>query len=314
MLMPVAIAQLRALAGVFCLALLAFGGRAAGSDESQTRYPVIAAAGDIACDPFDPSYDRGRGTSGACRQRATSNLPLEGRYAAVLDLGDNQYENGAYSKYLVSYARSWGRVKRITHPAPGNHEYETPNADGYFRYFGRVAGPPGRGYYSFDIGSWHLVSLNSNCSEIGGCEKGSPEERWLRRDLAAHTARCTLAYWHHPRFSSGPHGDDPDVSALWQALYDGGADVVLSGHDHDYERFAPQNSAGALDWTRGIREFVVGTGGRSHYAIVSPKPHSEMRDSSSFGILALTLRPAGYGWRFLPAVGSFTDDGSAQCH
>jgi len=286
----------------------------AGSAARGARYPVIAAAGDIACDPFDGSFNHGRGTAGMCRQLATSNLLLKGRYAAVLTLGDNQYEDGAYGKYLLSYAPSWGRVKAITKPAPGNHEYGTSKAAGYARYFGKAAGPAGRGYYSFDVGSWHLVSLNSNCSEIGGCQEGSPEERWLRRDLARHGSTCTLAYWHHPRFSSGPHGNDEEVSGLWHALYDYGADVVLVGHDHDYERFAPLNVAGALDRAQGIREFVVGTGGRSHYGTGSPKPGSQVRDSTTFGVIALTLRPTGYDWRFVPAVGSFTDRGSASCH
>jgi hypothetical protein len=289
-------------------------GSATSGVAQAPRYPVIAAAGDIACDPFDGSYNDGRGTSSKCRQLATSNLLLRARYAAVLDLGDNQYEDGALPKYYFSYGKSWGRVKRITRPAPGNHEYATSGASGYYRYFGRAAGPPGRGYYSFDLGRWHLVSLNSNCSAVGGCEEGSPEERWLRRDLARHRTTCTLAYWHHPRFSSGPHGDDTAVSGLWHALYDYGADIVLSGHDHDYERFAPLNVAGALDRTQGIREFVVGTGGKSHYALRERQPHSQEYDSSSFGVLALTLEPGGYDWSFVPAVGSFTDRGSASCH
>jgi hypothetical protein len=275
---------------------------------------VIAAAGDIACDPFDGSFEDGRGDGDACRQLATSNLLRRGRYAAVLPLGDNQYEDGSLGKYLASYAKSWGRVKRITRPAPGNHEYRTEEASGYFRYFGAAAGPGRRGYYSFDLGGWHLVSLNSNCSDVAGCQEGSPQERWLRRDLSRHPARCTLAYWHHPRFSSGRHGSDDSVSGLWHALYDHGADVVLVGHDHDYERFAPQNVAGALDRVQGIREFVVGTGGKSHFGFESIERNSRARDSTSFGILALTLRPRSYVWRFLPAVGSFTDSGSARCH
>ena len=303
---------MRWLGIVMALCFVALGGRASGAEIA--RYPVIAAAGDIACDPSSGSYNDGRGTSSRCRQVATSNLLLEARYAAVLTLGDNQYGDGASSKYLVSYAQSWGRLKRLTRPAPGNHEYHTPGAAGYFSYFGKSAGPGGRGYYSFDLGGWHIVSLNSNCSEIGGCQEGSLEEQWLRRDLARHRARCTLAYWHHPRFSSGPHGNQDDVSGLWHALYDYGADVVLAAHDHDYERFASQNVAGALDRARGIREFVVGTGGKSHYALSSRRPNSQVFDSSSFGILALTLRPSGYDWRFLPAVGSFTDRGSARCH
>ena len=277
-------------------------------------FPVIAAAGDIACDPSDGAFNHGRGTASACRQLATSKLLLADRYSAVLTLGDNQYEDGSYRKYLAAYAPSWGRVKRRTRPTPGNHEYETAGAAGYFRYFGRAAGPPGRGYYSFDVGAWHLVSLDSNCADVGGCETGSPQERWLRRDLAAHPARCTLAYWHHPRFSSGMHGSDADIAGLWQALSEKRADVVLVGHDHDYERFAPLDGAGMPDAARGIREFVVGTGGKSHRAFESRAPGSQARDATTFGILALTLRPGGYDWRFVPAVGSFTDRGSGRCH
>ncbi len=301
-----------AVVGAFLLLLACAS--AGDSSGSPLRYPVIAAAGDIACDPLDRSYNGGQGTSNACQELATSNLLLQGRYAAVLALGDEQYENGALAKYEVSYATSWGRVLRITRPAPGNHEYETSGAPGYFAYFGRAAGPSGRGYYSFNLGGWHIVSLNSNCSAIGGCQAGSPEERWLRRDLAHARTRCTLAYWHHPRFSSGPDGNQTQVAGLWSALYSAGADVVLSGHDHDYERFAPLNAGGAVDRAHGIREFVVGTGGRSHDPIASPERASRVHDSSTFGILKLTLRPTGYDWRFIPALGSFTDDGSGRCH
>lgn len=305
--------SLASLVGLAALGAIVVSATAGAAVPAPARDPVIAAAGDIACDPSDASFHGGRGTPGACAELATSALLVRGGYAAVLTLGDNQYDDGAYAKYLASYARSWGRVKEITRPAPGNHDYETSRAAGYFRYFGRAAGPAGRGYYSFDLGTWHVVSLNSNCWAVGGCRLGSPEQRWLRRDLAAHRSACTLAYWHHPRFSSGLHGDDADVSGLWRTLYAYRADVVLSGHDHDYERFAPLDAAGRAAPARGIREFVVGTGGESHYPILGPEPASEVHDSSTFGILALTLRPGRYDWRFVPAVGSFTDRGSAPC-
>lgn len=295
------------------LAVVVLGVGAAGAG-SPVSYPVIAAAGDIACDPSHASFNDGRGTRGECAQRATSNRLLQGRYAAVLTLGDNQYEDGSYDKYLAAYARSWGRVKSVTRPAPGNHEYEDVGAAGYFRYFGRAAGPTGRGYYSFSLGGWHLISLNSNCREAGGCDKRSAQVRWLRRELAAHRTTCTLAYWHHPRFSSGQHGSDRSVAPLWKVLYESRADVVLVGHDHDYERFARLDPAGRVDAKRGVREFVVGTGGRSHHAFESSVIGSEVRDATSFGILALTLKPKSYDWRFVPAVGSFTDRGSASCH
>jgi Calcineurin-like phosphoesterase len=301
------------------LALLAaaavlVGAAGARGERSPLHYPVIAAAGDIACDPSDGSFNDGRGTESDCAQLATSNQLLKGGYAAVLALGDNQYENGSYDRYGASYARSWGRVKAATRPAPGNHEYHTAEAAGYFRYFGPAAGPTGRGYYSFDLGSWHLVSLNSNCSEAGGCDTGSAQMQWLRRDLAAHRARCVLAFWHHPRFSSGEHGSDASVAPLWEALYQARADVVLVGHDHDYERFAPLDPAGQVDYQRGIRQFVVGTGGKSHYGFESSVVGSEARDASSFGILALTLKANAFDWRFIPALGSFTDRGTARCH
>ncbi len=277
--------------------------------------PVIAAAGDIACDPGINAFNGGDGTRGACRQKYTSNLLVDGEYAAVLPLGDNQYEGGSLADYRHSYAPSWGRVLDITYPVPGNHEYGTPQAAGYFAYFGRRAGAPARGYYSYDIGAWHLIALNSNCGAVGGCGRGSPQERWLRADLAAHTASCTLAYWHHPRFSSGLHGDDETYIAFWRTLYAAGADVVLVGHDHDYERFAPQDALGRADPARGIREFVVGTGGRSRYPFRLPRPNSEARNFGTYGILTLTLHRNSYDWRFVPEAGkTFTDAGSATCH
>jgi hypothetical protein len=276
--------------------------------------PTIAAAGDIACDPGSGSYNGGQGTATECKQRATSDLLVAGGYAAVLGLGDLQYEDGAFSKFTASYEPSWGRVKAITKPAPGNHEYQTASAAGYYQYFGGAAGDPAKGYYSFDVGSWHVIALNSNCSAVGGCGAGSPQEQWLRSDLAGRTNTCTLVYWHHPLFSSGEHGSDSTYTAFWQALYDANADVVLVGHDHNYERFAPQNPTGGLDLARGIREFVVGTGGKNLRTFPTVRPNSEARDVTSFGILELTLGASRYDWRFVPAVGSFTDSGSASCH
>ena len=284
------------------------------NDDAGVVDPTIAAAGDIACDPANASYNGGQGTATECRQLATSNLLLSGGYAAVLTLGDNQYEDGAYTKYTTSYDPSWGRVKASTKPVPGNHEYVTANATGYFQYFGPAAGDPAKGYYSYDVGTWHLIALNSNCASVGGCGAGSPQEQWLRADLGAHANACTLAYWHHPRFSSGSHGNDTTVAPLWQALYDWNADVVLAGHDHDYERFAPQDPFANADSSRGLREIVVGTGGRSHYGFSTIRANSQVRDSTSYGILELTLHPTGYDWRFVAAVGSFFDSGSAGCH
>ena len=276
--------------------------------------PRVAAAGDIACDPTGADFGGGDGEDARCRQQATSDLLVDGGYDAVLVLGDIQYEDGAYSKFLESYEPSWGRVQTSTRPVPGNHDYRDTDASGYFRYFGQAAGDPARGFYSFEVGAWHVVALNSNCAEVGGCGEGSEQEGWLRSDLAANRATCTLAYWHHPRYSSGLHGSDPTYRAFWQTLSAAGADVVLVGHDHDYERFAPQDANGHRDLDRGLRQFVVGTGGHSLRRFPRIAPNSEVRDASSFGVLELTLGSDAYAWRFRPAVGSFTDSGSTSCH
>jgi hypothetical protein len=284
--------------------------------------PVIAAAGDIACEPTSASFNGGLGTANACRQKYTADVISSlGPIAGVLPLGDDQYEQGALSQYLGSYDLSWGRFSGLTYPAIGNHEYGTPGAAGYFDYFNGAgvlngaAGERGKAYYSYDIGTWHLIALNSNCTQAGGCRAGSPQEIWLKADLAAHPAACTVAYWHHPRFSSGQHGDTALTEPLWQDLYDANADLVLVGHDHLYERFGPQTSTGVADPVRGLREFIVGTGGRSHYGFAAPKPNSEVRNSDTFGVLKLTLHPSSYDWRFVPeAGGTFTDSGSTACH
>jgi hypothetical protein len=292
-------------------------------DEASVRTPTphtpvtgarIAAAGDIACDPGSRRFGNGLGTGFDCRQRATSDLLVGGGYEAVLALGDIQYEVGAVDAFEASYDASWGRVKSVTRPVPGNHEYHTAGAAGYFEYFGAGAGDPTKGYYSYELGNWHVVALNSNCEAIGGCDAGSAQERWLRADLAAHPSRCTLAYWHHPRYSSGRHGSDSSYVAFWQALVDADADLVLVGHDHDYERFAPQDAGGRRDLERGIREFVVGTGGKNLRPFTRVSPNSEARDATSLGVLELTLGADAYEWRFRAAVGSFTDSGSASCH
>jgi hypothetical protein len=276
--------------------------------------PVIAAAGDIAC-----SASSGRSAT-ACHQQNTADLISSPPVVGVLPLGDAQYESGSLSQFLGSYDSSWGLFKSITYPVLGNHELNTSGGAGYFDYFNGVgnlngpAGARGKGYYSFDIGAWHLVALNSNCSSTS-CRAGQPQETWLRADLAAHPAQCTLAFWHHPRFSSGQHGDTALMQDLWKALYDANADLVLEGHDHLYERFGPQTETGVADPVRGIRSFVVGTGGRSHYNFGAPKPNSEVREGDTFGVLQLTLHPTSYDWQFVPEAGqTFTDSGSAPCH
>jgi len=266
------------------------------------RSTTLLAAGDIASCASDGDEQ-------------TAAL-LDALPGTVLTLGDTVYDDGSADQFARCYLPSWGRFRDRTYPAPGNHDYQTAGASGYYGFFGPRAGQPGKGWYSFDLGRWHLVALNSNCDAVGGCQPGSEQERWLRADLAAHPARCTLAFWHHPRFSSGTtHGSDPAVGGLWVALYQAGAEVVLVGHEHNYERFTPLDPLGGVDPARGVREFVVGTGGRSHYPFGAPLPGSEARNSDSFGLLQLQLRPTGYTWRFLPAPGSsFQDSGTGSCH
>lgn len=275
--------------------------------------PVIVAAGDAVCGTGTPV-----GTP--CQHAAVATLITSLAPNAVLLLGDNQYENGTLADYNTYYNATWGAFKNITYPAPGNHEYNTAGAKGYYDYFNGVgvqvgrAGDRAKGYYSYNMGAWHIVALNSNCSAIGGCGAGSAQEQWLRADLAANSTVCTLAYWHHPRFSSGGHGNDASTQPLWQALYDMGADVVLNGHDHDFERFAPQTPAGVLDEARGVREFVVGTGGKEQEPFAVIRANSQLRASTSFGVLQLALRPTAYEWQFRPIAGNPpVDAGSAQC-
>jgi hypothetical protein len=283
---------------------------------NDARKPLlIAAAGDIACDPNQVSFiNPGQVKSPDCQMLATSDLLKQSEVVAVLPLGDTQYQKGSFSAFQKSYGPTWGRLKKISHPVPGNHEYETEGASGYYQYFGAAAGDPQKGYYSIDLGQWHLIALNSNCDAVGGCEAGSPQERWLKTDLATHPKACTLAYWHHPRFSSGLHGSDERFEAFLQDLYQSGAELILAGHDHDYERFAPQGPNSKAD-RKGVRAFVVGTGGASHYAFKTILPNSEVRNSDTFGVLQLTLLPNAYQWKFVPVEGkSFTDSGSDTCH
>ena len=252
---------------------------------SQPTTVVIVAAGDIACDVDSPSFNGGVGRGNNCREMATAALVDQVQPDAVLPLGDNQYEDGAAAQWQGSYEPSWGRFKSISYPVIGNHEYLAcatytsdcsymPRALAYASYFGDVAGPIDQFWYSFDLGAWHLIALNSNCvNERVACGPGSAQDRWLRADLAAHPGGCTLVFLHHPRFSSGQHGDDPTLDTLYRDLYDGGVDVLLAGHDHNYERLQPLDPGGQADPARGIRNFVVGTGGRNiRRGTMTPRP------------------------------------------
>ena len=265
--------------------------------------PVLVGAGDIA-------------SCSSTGDEATANL-LDGIAGTVITLGDNAYDNGTASEFTNCYGPSWGRHLARTMPSAGNHEYNTLNATGYYGYFGTAAGDPSKGYYSYDLGAWHIIVLNSNssCTTIS-CAAGSPQETWLRADLAAHASVCTLAYWHHPRFNSGAsHGNNTAVAPFWDALYQYGADVILNGHEHVYERFAPQTPAAVADPAAGIRQFTVGTGGRSHYTFGTIQPNSEVRDATSYGVLKLTLHATSYDWQFVPVAGAtFTDSGTGSCH
>jgi acid phosphatase type 7 len=265
--------------------------------------PVLVGAGDIA-----------RCSSDA--DEATAKL-LDGIPGTVFTVGDNVYWSGTAREFKKCYAPSWGRHKERTRPALGNHEYVTAGAAGYFGYFGAAAGDPSKGYYSYDLGEWHLIALNSNCGEEEvRCGPGSAQVQWLEEDLAASPADCTLAYFHHPLFSSGSvHGDQPEVRPLWDALYAANADVVVSGHDHDYERFAPQRPDGTQDKERGIREFVVGTGGAGQHGFGEVRPNSQVRNATTHGVLKLTLNPTSYDWKFVPVAGkTFTDSGTTSCY
>jgi acid phosphatase type 7 len=258
----------------------------------------IVAAGDISAPELGDQVDTGK-------------LVQRVKPDRVLVLGDNQYSVGSLSDYQKYYDPTWGKFKDLTWPSAGNHEYYTPNATGYFDYFGKAATPKGKSYFSKNIGGWHVVSLNSNLPS----DKGSPQRVWLRQDLAASTKRCTLAYWHSPRFSSGvKHGSDPAMAGFWRALYKRGAEIVLNGHEHNYERFARQSPSQERTRT-GIREFVVGTGGRDFYGLGTPAPNSQVRIANHNGVLLLKLRPGSYSWRFISTDNRVLDRGGpTKCY
>src|SRR5215207_3065894 len=269
----------------------------------QTATVTLVGAGDIA----------------SCSQNNDSaTARLLGRIpGTVFTLGDNVYPDGTAKQFRNCYDPTWGKYKRRTKPTTGNHDYYTAGAKPYFNYFGARAGRPSKGYYSYKRGSWHIVALNSNCNKVGGCGRRSPQGRWLRNDLANHQARCTLAYFHHPLFSSREGTHAPEVRPFWRILYNHNADVILSGHAHSYERFAPQRPSGTRDPEDGIREFVVGTGGEPpvHESFDSNPANSQVRKLKTPGVLKLDLQRGTYHWKFVPIAGrTFTDSGRDQCH
>lgn len=291
----------RVLSYTICI-LVAFAGSLAVATTSfgQTAAVTMVGAGDIAdCD--------------SKRDEATARL-LARIPGTVFTLGDNAQIKGTRSEFRNCFHPSWGDHKKRMKPSVGNHEYYTAGAGPYYEYFGKRAGTRGRGYYSYDRGAWHVVVLNSNCKHVGGCGRHSAQGRWLRRDLRANPSRCTISYFHHPLFSS--NAPTTAVRPLWRMLHERGADVILSGHAHSYERFAPQTPAGRRDDARGIRQFVVGTGGYPPLKPFGPRPaHSQVRNDKTPGVLRLTLRSGSYSWKFVPIAGrTFTDSGSDRCH
>jgi acid phosphatase type 7 len=282
------------------------GTRSPGASTPEPAVPgdgvaVLAGAGDI-------------GRCGAAAAEATAAL-LDEIEGIVFTTGDNAYPSGRERDFRDCYDPTWGRHLHRTRPAPGNHDYRTAGAAGYRDYFGDAAsGPDGSTWYAYRAADWQVIVLDSNCSEAGGCGPDSAQGRWLRSTLADDPATCTLAIWHHPRFSSGWHGGTGSVATFWEALHEAGAELVVNGHEHSYERFAPQDPDGRPDPERGIRQLVVGTGGTSLRGFGRPRPNSEVRHAGGHGVLRLTLREGGYDWAFVAVPGSdFRDEGSGTC-
>lgn len=271
------------------------GGGVGGGGNSNAGPATILAAGDVAwCDDLTAA-------------RATGQL-LDRHPGTVLALGDLAYFSGTREQYRDCYTPTWGRHRNRTRPVPGNHEYLTPGAGPYYEYFGDAAGGSGDGYYAFNEGSWRLIALNSNID----MSRGSPQYLWLQRELQ-NQPRCSLAFWHHPRFTSGPNGDNPQTGPVWDLLYGANVDVVLAGHDHVYERYLPMNPEGQLDRGRGIRQFIAGGGGALLYRFASVKPNSAAR-YEGYGVLKMVLGDGRYEWEFLPVTPGFTDTGFDMCH
>lgn len=289
---------------LFCLLLFSLGFT---QDVSSAENYIVIAVGDIVCKPGSTPKAL------TCQDAATAALTQNLSPDAVLALGDLQYENGEYEHFLDAYDKTWGQFKAITYPSPGNHEYGNGSAaEGYFRYFGNRAGELGKGYYSFELGNWHLISLNSNCDDVD-CEASSEQVDWLERDLAEHTDKCVLAFWHHPPISSGRYSGESRITPFLETLYAADAELILTAHDHRYERFKRLDPLGKPN-SKGLRQFVVGTGGKSLYKERSEILESEKTVLETFGVLRLELLPTSYRWAFVDLSGKVHDSGEEDCH
>jgi len=301
-----------ALIGIVALLLAAGCGNSDSGNATSATVPDslgthtarLALVGDIACASPTPIGDR-------CHQSATYAIAKKMNPDRVLVIGDTQYPDGALRLYKQSYAKSWGKFKPITFPVPGNHEYKTRDAAGYFDYFGAAAGTRKQGWHASTVGGWRLIGLNSVCDQVGGCEAGSPQSKWLANDLKRNAKSCTLAIWHYPRFSSGPHGNHPNLAHLWSQLNAASAEVVFSGHDHDYERLTAMTSDGK-ESSSGLPSFVVGTGGVKRYPSFTAGPGS-LAHNRGYGVMQLDLYSHGYSWKFVQTDGKIADSGSAAC-
>jgi calcineurin-like phosphoesterase family protein len=318
------VATIALLAGFFGLVARS-GGR--GAEASTPPAPTVGAASSASATPSSAPAAVGSGAPNATlvgagdiadcsldKGAATATI-VDGIAGTVFTAGDNAYPNGTAQQFTDCYDPTWGRFKPRTRPAAGNHDWLTKDAAGYLGYFGAAAAPSGKTWYSYDLGAWHVIVLDSDCQQVGGCTADSPQGTWLASDLAASKAtKCTIAIWHHPRFSSGEHGNDADVAPFWKALYAAGAEIVVNGHDHDYERFAPQDPDGHADDTGGIRQFVVGTGGAELRTFPTTRPNSVVRASVAFGVIQFTLHQSSYDWKFISTTGEFSDSGAGACH
>jgi acid phosphatase type 7 len=300
------------LAAITITATLTIANGSSQIKAQTSRESTLIAAGDIASCP----------ETGDDQTAKLIQSMLEKTPATIAALGDLVYPTGKLETYQNCYGPTWGKFLKQTKAAIGNHDYANGTSQGYASYFGAAAGPSPEHYYSYDLGTgqekklgtWHVIVLNSNCWAVGGCEQGSKQYKWLQSDLEKNPNNCTLAYWHHPRFSSALHGNNEFMQDVWALLANSGVELVLNGHDHNYERFAPLNAAGQPSKT-GTRAFVVGTGGKNTYPFLITKPGSQVRKTNVFGVLELKLKASSYDWRFVPVAGkTFTDAGSTNCH